>query len=399
MHRSHRTPATRLAFMIGLMVGLGGCRESSAPDPLIAGIAIRPVFGIGVSPGSASIARTRIRLARESNAVALDTVVVVAAGADSVELEARVSLSSNDETLVLTVAFINSAGDTVYRGGPISIQPGLGDGDPVAVDLPITYVGPARDVLVISNFPGGNQVILDSFPQYMTGFNFDTLEVRAQTPSLALLMQYPVVLLYEDGLFPNAPNVGDTVAAYVQGGGNLVIGTFYWQDRSDNVQFPNNYGWGQLETLDPFLGPYGSEYRPDSLSPGSIVAHPMTAGITTLFVPSFHGGVMAKPGTTVLARWSDACTLCAPDTQTPLLGYRIEANGQRIVGVSLYPAYPYYGNYGGDFYRLWANVLDWASAGGPGTAGATTSASVVRAHPAGSAGAAPMAPAGGSGRR
>jgi hypothetical protein len=250
-------------------------------------------------------------------------------------------------------------------------------------------------VLVLSNMPNGNAAIRDSFPLYMPGFTFDTMYVGSQTPSLATLQAYRLVLLYEDGLFPNSVNVGDTVAAYVQAGGNVVIGTFYWQDRSDNQEF-NGAGWGALEALDPFFGPEGSEYRPDSLHAPSVVAHPMTAGVTSLYVPSYHGGVVAKPGTTVLAYWSDACSLCSPDNQTPMVGYRIETGGQRIVGVSMAPQYAMYGGYRGDFYRLWGNVLGWAIAGGPGVAGAAPRGTAPRSHPVTPAAGPAATPRGGS---
>jgi hypothetical protein len=243
-------------------------------------------------------------------------------------------------------------------------------------------------VLVLSNYALGNQTIADSFPPFMTGLVFDTMDVTQQTPALAVLLEYPLLLLYEDVLFSNALNVGNVVAAYVQAGGNVVLGTFYWQDRSDNLVFAGEAAsWGALEGLDPFFGPYGSEYREDSLYVPSIVAHPMTAGVDSLWVDSFHGGVRAKPGTTVLAHWSDACVLCEPDLRTPLLGYRIESGGQRIVGVSVAPHYPGYGRLRvrGNFYRLWANVLSWAIAGGSSSLGAgaaAVQADGARAHPA-----------------
>ena len=469
---------TLLALALPLL-GLTGCGESSGLDGLVGRLAIRPVFSSAGAAGVAGIvdiARTQIRLAHANGGPALDTVVVVPPGADSVTLVAQVELNSSNESFVLTVAFITPAGDTAFVGGPITVQLGTGAGAPVPVDIPTTYVGvganalgvritnrgafvPAGDsitlaaeafdsldqvipgtpiawssldtalakvpdpavgmvvggfnagqarivaslltgpadtvfaavgvatgtgnVLVLSNFQSGNLAIMDSFPVYMPGFTFDTMDVSGQTPSLAFLMQYPVILLYEDGLFTNAPNVGDTVAAYVLAGGNLVIGTFYWQDRSDNVQFAGSASsWGALETLDPFFGPFGAEYRADSLAVASIVAHPMTAGLTSLSVDQYHGGVVAKPGTTVLARWSDACDICQPDTQTPLLGFRIEKDGQRIVGVSTAPQYPGYGGFTGDFYRLWANVFGWAILGGPGGAGASRlTGGAPRAHP------------------
>ncbi|UCG89220.1 MAG: hypothetical protein JSW71_12045 [Gemmatimonadota bacterium] len=236
------------------------------------------------------------------------------------------------------------------------------------------------NVLVLSNRNLGG--VMDYFPEYMPGFTFDSMNVLSQTPTLAFLNQFPVVLLFEDGLFANATNVGDSVAAYVQAGGNLVLGTFYWQDRSDNPRYNNENGWGALEQIDPFTAPYGSEYRYDSLDVSSIVAHPLTQGVNSLWVNSYHGGVDAKPGTTVLARWSDYCTGCDPAAGTPLIGYRIEANGQRIVGVTVYPAYPYYGGFGGDFYRLWENALGWAIAANPEAASASLTQPLLRSHPA-----------------
>lgn len=288
-----------------------------------------------------------------------------------------------DRTVTWTSA--NAAVATVSTTGLVT---GAADGlvnisataDGIAGTAAITVFTPA--VLVLSNDVAGNAVIVDSFPVHQAHLTFDTLNVFAQTPTVALLNQYDVVLLYEDGIFANAPNVGDSVGAYVSGGGNVVLGTFYWQDRSDNTQY-SAHGWGLLETLDPFTAPYGSEYREDSLDVASIVAHPITVGVGHLWVDQYHGGVEAKTGTTVLARWSDACQTCTPGVNTPAIGYRIGSSGQRIVGISVAPHYPAIGSYTGDFYRLWGNALRWAAAGGPGAALARSAVPMVsRAHQA-----------------
>jgi hypothetical protein len=236
------------------------------------------------------------------------------------------------------------------------------------------------NVLVISNASYVNASIVDTYPVQMPGFTFDSMDVSVQIPTLEYLLQYPVVLLFEDGLFANSFDVGDTVAAYVQAGGNLVIGTFYWQDRSDNLEYPSNYGWGALEQIDPFLAPEGSEYRGDSLDTSTIVAHPLTSGVNSLGVNSYHGGVVAKQGTTVLAWWSDPCIYC--ETNSPLIGYREESQGQRIVGVTVAPGYVYYGGFTGDFYRLWENALGWAIEGSlPAPPAALAGDPIRRSHP------------------
>ena len=180
-------------------------------------------------------------------------------------------------------------------------------------------------VIILSNSSFDNGVVLDSFSVNMPNIAFDTMNVIAATPSPAFLSNFNVVLLSENGNFANATSVGDTVEIYVQGGGNVVIGTFYWQDRSDNI---TGNGWGNLEMIDPFTGPTGSEYNPDNLDPASVVSHPLTAGVSSLSVQSYHGGVTAKVDAVVLATWSDG---------VPLIGYRTEASGQRLVAVSTWP--------------------------------------------------------------
>jgi hypothetical protein len=487
-HRRRRfSPVLHCLPLLGGLLVAACSRDTAGPEGIAVRLAINPVFNTAggmAAAGIVDIARTRVRLEHADESPALDSVIVVPEGADSVLLEAQVAVTTAGESLVLTVAFITPAGDTAFYGGPVTVQTGSSSAAPVLVDLPTVYVGVGANavgvqitnraafvaaldsvtltaeaydgnqqvipgtpiawrslntnvatvpdpavgtivggtaagsalivaelltgpadtisatvtaygtgtVLVLSNSPGGNAAIRDSFPPYMPGFTFDTMDVSAQTPTLAFLRQYRLVLLYEDGLFPNAINVGDTVAAYVQAGGNLVIGTFYWQDRSDNLEFAGTTAsWGALETLDPFLGPFGSEYRPDSLYVPSLVAHPMTAGLTALWVAQFHGGVQAKAGTVVVAEWSDACDICKPDIRTPLIGYRTGALNQRIVAVSTAPQYPAYSTptaavFSGDFYALWANVLGWAIVGGPpptGTAAAGAwAAGTTRSHPA-----------------
>jgi len=163
--------------------------------------------------------------------------------------------------------------------------------------------------------------------------------------------------------FSNAPNVGSVVYEYVMIGGNLVLGTFYEQDRSDNTLAGwTPYGWGPLETIDPFTSDgVGCEYDNDTLDVTSIVAHPITEGVESLWCDMYHGGVHAKPDTIVLANWTSPNYL---GEQCPLVGYRILEDNQRVVQISIYPNYAYLNtseSVGGDFFVLWANAIKWAA--------------------------------------
>ncbi len=203
------------------------------------------------------------------------------------------------------------------------------------------------------------------FEAHMTGINFDTYWADTTTPSLSFLQSYDVVLLLEDGTFSNAPNVGNVVYSYVMGGGNLVIGTFYEQDRSDCTVpgwIPN--GWGNLEAIDPFTSDtFGCKYAADSMDPTTIVSHPIMNGVSSLWMTRHGGGNSPKPGTTVLAYWTNPNFLGQPD---PVVGYKF-VGSSRLVHVSIYPAYEYWGdygvNFGGDFYTLWENAIKWAAQG------------------------------------
>jgi hypothetical protein len=192
--------------------------------------------------------------------------------------------------------------------------------------------------------------------------DFAWMDVSVVTPTFANLSTFDVILLFEDGYFANAPNVGSAVYYYVMAGGNLAIGTFYEQDRSDTTRW-TPYGWGPLETIDPFTSDgYGCEYSYDEMNVSSIVAHPITSGVESLWCNEFHGGVHAKADTVVIANWTGPNDL---GEACPLAGYRILEYNQRVVQISIYPAYygydPYGTEFGGDFYRLWANAITWAS--------------------------------------
>ncbi len=176
-----------------------------------------------------------------------------------------------------------------------------------------------------------------------------------QLPGVDRLSEHDVVLLFMNGLFDESAALGDEVAEYVAAGGNLVLASFYWQGRSDSGL--GSVGWGGVEDIDPFLSTGGATYMADTL--GAVSPHPLTSGVNDLLSTTGHrGGVVAKSGTAVVATWED---------DTPFVGYRILPGGQRIVGVTLFPAAGTGAS--GDVQALWENAVGWAgAAGGPAPA-------------------------------
>jgi len=219
----------------------------------------------------------------------------------------------------------------------------------------------AAKVLVLSN--NGEAAVAAEFAAKTVGHVYTPFNVSGQVPTLAQMNQHDAILLFENGNFDNAVAAGNAVAQfYNQGGKCVVLGTFYWQDRSDNPIY-SNPGWGALESVDVFTGlAGGSEYNSDSMNPGSIVPHPVTMGVTSLSAGSYRGGVDAKPGTTVLATWLTPNMLNGSD---PVIGIREDPNGGKFVGISIFPDYESHGDFGvdfsGDFYKLWENTFAWCA--------------------------------------
>jgi hypothetical protein len=175
----------------------------------------------------------------------------------------------------------------------------------------------------------------------------------------SLAAQFDVVLLFEDGTFNAAPSVGNAVAAYARAGHPVVLGTFYDQDRTDGPLEFTPHGWGDLETVDPnTTDGVGTAYVARSL--GTVVPHPLTAGVTALSAAKFAGGNAAKPSSIVVATWSQKNARGQSD---PAIAYRITGRAC-VIHVAIAPNYPIVGvintDFGGDFYRVWRNAFDFA---------------------------------------
>ncbi|HSW31222.1 MAG TPA: hypothetical protein VLH75_17175, partial [Longimicrobiales bacterium] len=209
-----------------------------------------------------------------------------------------------------------------------------------------------RALILGGGHTDNNTFVKNKLSPLMPDVTFDTFLGASSTPTLSYLATFDVVLIYENGIYSNSLNVGNALAQYVALGGNVVFGTFYWQDRTDGGY--GSAGWGALESIDPFIAAGGNEYAAGAMNPASVVAHPLTQGITSMTVYPYGGGGIAKAGTTVVASYTSG---------KPLIGFRKEGLGQRLVGVSAFPANEYYGSVAGDFYKMWDNALRWAAAG------------------------------------
>lgn len=206
----------------------------------------------------------------------------------------------------------------------------------------------------------------------ISGDVFTGVDVTSSVPPLAtLLADYDVVLLFEDTTFVNATLVGNRVAEFANAGRAVVLGTFYDQDRSDATAGTTTpHGWGTLETIDPnTTDGVGTSYAVRTLAPATIVPHPLTQGVTSLAAlrgnpGPYAGGNQAKPGTTVVAAWSQPN---ARGTTDPAIAYR-QTGAACVIHIGIAPQYGVLNTFGtfgidfaGDFYRVWKNAFDFGA--------------------------------------
>jgi len=200
------------------------------------------------------------------------------------------------------------------------------------------------------------------FNARIAGHTFTGVDTGAGIPTLgSLTSAYDVLLVFEDSTYGNAPSVGNVVAAFANTGRPVVLGAFYEQDRSDAPSSVSPHGWGALELIDPnTTDGAGTPYAPRSLDVKSMLQHPLTAGITSLTSAKFAGGNSAKPGTIVVARWSQPNARGEPD---PALAFRITGSSC-VVQLAIAPNYAVIGvsgtDFSGDFHRAWQNTFDFA---------------------------------------
>jgi len=201
------------------------------------------------------------------------------------------------------------------------------------------------------------------FNAKIAGHTFTGIDTSSAIPTLgSLTSSYDVLLVFEDSTYGNAPSVGNVVAAYAGAGRAVVLGAFYEQDRSDAPSTVAAHGWGALETLDPnTTDGNGTPYAPRTLDTQTMLAHPLTAGVTALSSQKFAGGNSAKPGTIVVARWVQPNARGEPD---PAIAFRLTGSAC-VIQLAIAPNYNVLGvagtDFGGDFHRAWKNAFDFGA--------------------------------------
>jgi hypothetical protein len=137
----HRPAYLGFGFLLAAAAMLGSCSDQTAPrQPMLGRFGLEPRFEAGAA-GIVPLAQGRFVLTRIADGtVAQDTILTIAQGQDSVDLQLQVQMFASDEVFQLRIALISPAGDTVFRAGPANVSPVSG-GTPPIIPITLTYTG------------------------------------------------------------------------------------------------------------------------------------------------------------------------------------------------------------------------------------------------------------------
>jgi hypothetical protein len=130
------------------------------------GLAFDPIFPPafqavgGSSSGVVQFTRVHVVLDHSDGTVALDTTIDFPSGSDSLTVDLTVKLLDNapstGEPMSLNLGYLNAAGDTVFKGGPVSVTaaPPAVPGQPnPPVKVPVAYTGPGASAVSVAISP------------------------------------------------------------------------------------------------------------------------------------------------------------------------------------------------------------------------------------------------------
>jgi alpha-tubulin suppressor-like RCC1 family protein len=185
---SGQSPMRRLAILgLVFVAAILSCGKDvtgplSAAGRFVRGFSWEPIFPAvfqaagGGSSGLVQFNRVHVVLHHSDGTVALDTTIDFPAGADSLTLELTVKLlndaPASGEPMTLSLGYLNAAGDTVFKGGPVSLiaaPPPAGGGSNPPVKIPVSYTGPGSSATSVVISPRSGTVVSGS------GFSFSAI--------------------------------------------------------------------------------------------------------------------------------------------------------------------------------------------------------------------------------
>ena len=127
----------------------------------------------------------------------------------------------------------------------------------------------------------------------------DALNVASTTPSVATLQGYAAVLVFSDSTFSDPVTLGNNLATYYDGGGQVIVAVFA------NASQPLTGRFGTVANGYMLISPAGQESPNDTLGVISEPQSPLMTGVTKLSATAAFKSIgAAVNGGVVVAKWT-----------------------------------------------------------------------------------------------
>jgi len=200
---------------------------------------------------------------------------------------------------------------------------------------------------VITAVSGGLRTACGTYCVKLDFFDFGPLGLN-RVPSLDELLPYDVVYVAGRwGAISSSDGMGNALADYMDAGGNVII------DHVANFA-SNTWGIGGRWQSDGYAPvPRGGEiFANTMLGPIFVPGHPILDGVSSWTAQYILNIVTLNPGATRVANWASGQIAIATNTNPKV------NNGARSVYIDMVP---FLGFDGGDFFRIMANAIRFAS--------------------------------------
>src|SRR5882724_2510205 len=252
---------------------------------------------------------------------------------------------SGGHTTVGIAAFLGFDGDQSGDWGKLIVNAARWlrpcPGTPAPTPTPTPPPNPCQFRVLIAYVDGGGHVPNAMREQIRLDLDVaavDLFDTSIDTPTLANLRQYDVVMLSSNGTPINPATLGDNLAAYVDAGGVVVECAYSFPvTRLQGRWLTGNYNPFDASTTGGGVSEYGAYFHDRG--------HPLMAGVTALNL-SFLEGVTLPAGATRL--------VSAIPGGSPLVAYRSVGGGHTTVGIAAFLGFD--GDQSGDWGKLIVNA-------------------------------------------
>ncbi len=176
--------------------------------------------------------------------------------------------------------------------------------------------------------------------------NVDYMDARDTIAKVEDFLMYDVVLTYPNSSYFDTVAMGDTLAAFVDLGGRVILGAFCWYRHGNDLR-----GAIMDASYNPFYSPSGGNHFSSANLGWNDAGHSMMDGVSN-FSEDYRDSLAVNTGADTVAKYDDG---------EYLLGYKIQPSEGIVVGFNVFPSDTLGGAWNGQGVKLTRNIINWSA--------------------------------------